>query len=81
MNKKEVPEGNNGFFEKILTSLLEGGKLGVDIGLSIIPGVVIICTIIMILTFGPADQSICYQGKAFEGVRLLPQKTQGDPPL
>ncbi len=27
----------------------------------------------MVLTFGPADPSIGYQGKAFEGVQLLPK--------
>ena len=57
--------------ERALSAMLEGGKLGVDIGLSIIPGVVVICTIIMILTFGPPEAG--YQGNAFEGVRLLPQ--------
>ncbi|WP_066506537.1 hypothetical protein [Abyssisolibacter fermentans] len=61
------------FFERFLTSFLEGGKLGVDIGLSIIPGVLVICTAIMMFTFGPADPTIGYQGEAFEGVRLLPR--------
>lgn len=67
----ETSEGT--FFERFLTAFLEGGKLGVDIGLSIIPGVLVICTIIMILTFGPLDPSIGYQGEAFEGVGLLPK--------
>lgn len=67
----ERTEGS--FFERFLTAFLEGGKLGVDIGLGIIPGVLVICTIIMILTFGPLDPSIGYQGKAFEGVGLLPK--------
>lgn len=73
LNKKEIPEGAHTFSERLLSSLLEGGKLGVDIGLSIIPGVVVICTIIMILTYGPADPVAGYQGKAFEGVKLLPR--------
>lgn len=60
------------FFERFLTAFLEGGKMGVDIGLSIIPGVLIICTIIMILTFGPIDATEGYQGLAYEGVGLLP---------
>ncbi|MBS4540130.1 hypothetical protein GOQ27_16750 [Clostridium sp. D2Q-11] len=60
------------FFERFLTAFLEGGKMGVDIGLSIIPGVLIICTIIMILTFGPSDAIQGYQGLAYEGVELLP---------
>ncbi|EOD01360.1 CD0519/CD1768 family membrane protein [Caldisalinibacter kiritimatiensis] len=64
-------EGN--FMERFLTAFLEGGKLGVDIGLGIIPGVLFICTIIMVLTFGPADPSVGYQGLAYEGVELLPK--------
>lgn len=73
LNLKVTPEGTNSFMERFLSSMLEGGKLGVDIGLSIIPGVVIICTVIMLLTFGPADPSTGYQGQAFEGVELLPR--------
>lgn len=69
----DLVENNEGSFgERFLTAFLEGGKLGVDIGLGIIPGVLVICTIIMLLTFGPADPSVGYQGQAFEGVRLLP---------
>lgn len=81
--KKKVPQNvdltdsfiatNEGsFFERFLTALLEGGKFGVDVGVSIIPGVLIICTVVMLLTFGPADPSLGYQGKAFEGVAVLP---------
>ena len=73
LNKKAGTEVANNFFERLLTSLLEGGKLGVDIGLSIIPGVVVICSIIMVLTFGPIDPTIGYQGQAYEGVSLLPE--------
>ncbi len=73
LNRKETPEGTDNFFERMLTSLLEGGKLGVDIGLSIIPGVVVICSVIMLLTFGPADPTSGYQGQAFEGIQLLPR--------
>ncbi|MFW5787235.1 MAG: hypothetical protein ACOC21_01570 [Halanaerobiales bacterium] len=71
LNKKENTKNNNTFLERALDSMLEGGKLGVDIGLSIIPGVIIICTLIMILTFGAPEAG--YQGEAFEGVELLPQ--------
>lgn len=68
-----IEKSEGSFFERFLTAFLEGGKLGVDIGLSIIPGVLVICTIIMILTFGPSDPSLGYQGLAFEGVELLPK--------
>ena len=71
LNKKDNTENDENFVERGLSAMLEGGKLGVDIGLSIIPGVIVICTIIMILTFGAPDAG--YQGNAFEGVRLLPK--------
>lgn len=71
LNKKEPAEVEANFLERALSAMLEGGKLGVDIGLSLIPGVLIICTIIMILTFGMPTGG--YQGEAFEGVRLLPR--------
>lgn len=55
---------------RIMNSLLRGGKNGVDLGLSIIPGVLIICTLIMILSNGPSKGG--YTGAAYEGVALLP---------
>lgn len=57
-------------FTRILNSLLDGGKTGVDVGLSIIPGVLIISTLVMILTFGSTDGQ--YTGSAYEGVEFLP---------
>lgn len=72
---REIRDGNA--LERGLEAMLEGGKNGVDLGLSIIPGVLIICTIVMILTFGPAggyENGIAiYQEKAFEGIELLPK--------
>lgn len=56
---------------RILDSILNGGKIGVDMGLSIIPGVVIICTIVLLLTNGPSASGE-YTGAAYEGVALLP---------
>ena len=58
------------FFTRVLNSLLDGGKTGVDVGLSIIPGVLIISTLVMILTFGSTDGA--YTGAAYEGVQFLP---------
>lgn len=60
-------------FLRFLNSILDGGKSGVDLGLQIIPGVLIISTVIMILTFGPKDPSVGYQGLAYEGVPILPK--------
>ncbi len=67
--EQKTEEGS--LFTRILNSLLDGGRTGVDVGLAIIPGVLIISTFVMILTFGPsADGS--YTGAAYEGVQLLP---------
>ncbi len=61
-------EGN--VFLRVLNSVLDGGKTGVDLGLAIIPGVLIISTFVMILTFGPSENG--YTGEAYEGIALLP---------
>ena len=58
-------------FTRILNALLDGGKTGVDVGLSIIPGVLIISTFVMILTFTTGDNGV-YDGAAYEGVGFLP---------
>lgn len=74
LNYREVRAGN--FFERALDAILEGGKNGVEMGLAIIPGVLFICTIVMILTFGPSEVNngvAVYKGVAFEGVALLPK--------
>ncbi|HKJ06589.1 MAG TPA: hypothetical protein VJ970_03900 [Flavobacteriaceae bacterium] len=60
-------------FIRFLNSILDGGKSGVDLGLSIIPGVLIISTMVMMLTFGPKDAIVGYQGLAYEGIPLLPK--------
>lgn len=57
-------------FLRMLNAILDGGKTGVDLGLAIIPGVLIISTFVMILTFGPGPEG--YSGKAYEGIALLP---------
>ena len=59
-------------FMRFLNSILDGGKEGVTLGLAIIPGVLIISTLIMIFTFGAKDPTLGYQGVAYEGVPLLP---------
>mgnify|MGYP006277008331 CR=1 FL=1 len=62
-----------GTFLRFLNAILDGGKQGVNLGLAIIPGVLIISTMIMIVTFGPENASEGYQGLAYEGVPLLPK--------
>ena len=58
-------------FQRILDSLLDGGRTGVDVGLAIIPGVLIISTLVMLFTFGPSASGE-FTGAAYEGVQLLP---------
>jgi len=58
-----------GIFLRVLNALLDGGKSGVDLGLAIIPGVLIISTFVMMFTFDTAG----FTGEAFEGVGLLPR--------
>lgn len=69
LTHREVREGS--VTARLLESLLEGGKTGVELGLAIVPGVLIICTIVIMLTNGPADAGL-YTGAANEGVRILP---------
>ncbi len=64
----ERPRG----FLHVLSALMAGGKKGVDLGLAIIPGVLVICSLVMMLTYGaPADG--VYTGAAKEGIALLPE--------
>ena len=67
--KTEVQK-HESLFIRVLNALLDGGRSGVDVGIAIIPGVLIISTFVMILTFGPAESG--YTGGAYEGVELLP---------
>lgn len=67
-------------FVHVLNALLDGGKSGVEIGLAIIPGVLIISTLVMMLTFGGSTEGvdasgndiIVYTGSAYQGTQLLP---------
>lgn len=68
LNKREIRDGN--MFQRVLDTLLEGGKTGVELGLAIIPGVLIVCTMVMMLTFNMPEGG--YTGAAYEGVGLLP---------
>ena len=69
--KAEEKDSGQSTFIRILNSLLDGGRTGVDVGLAIIPGVLIISTFVMVLTFGPSADG-AYTGAAYEGVALLP---------
>lgn len=71
---RQIRDGN--IFQRVLDSVLEGGKSGVELGLAIIPGVLIVCTLVMLLTFGPSTDPVTgqdiYTGAAYEGIGLLP---------
>lgn len=55
-----------------MDALMEGGKKGVELGLGIIPGVLIICSLVFMLTNGPSADGT-YTGAAYEGIALLPK--------
>ena len=65
------PIRRGGVSSRFIESLLAGGRVGVDMGIAIIPGVLIICTVVMMLTNGPSESGV-YTGAAYEGVALLP---------
>ena len=65
---RRIHRGNVG--TRFIDALLEGGKSGVDMGLSIIPGVLIICTLVMMLTNAAPEGG--FTGAAYEGIGLLP---------
>lgn len=69
--EENVPTEKKPLFQRILDAVLDGGRTGVDVGLAIIPGVLIISTLVMLLTFGPSSSGE-YTGAAYEGVALLP---------
>ena len=70
VKEEEVVEEKS-MFIRTLNSLLDGGRTGVDVGMAIIPGVLIISTLVMIMTFGAGADGV-YNGEAYEGIELLP---------
>lgn len=72
VGKRIIREGNA--FQRGLNATFDGGKTGVQLGLSVIPGILIFCTFVMMLTNGPSNVNghSVYLGKAYEGIGLLP---------
>ena len=68
-DEEEQPKLGAGL--RVLNAILDGGKTGVEIGVAIIPGVLFISTIVMMLTFGPANPDVGYTGVAYEGVPVI----------
>ena len=67
----EQKSEDKSLFIRILNSLLDGGRSGVYVGFTIIPGVLVISSLVMLITFG-ASADGTYTGAAYEGVELLP---------
>ena len=68
--QRKIRDGSVG--SRFIQSLLEGAKIGVDMGMSIIPGVLLICTIVIMLTNGVGDAGV-YNGSAGQGIEILPK--------
>ena len=69
--EKESKEEKKSLGMRVIDALMNGGKSGVSLGLDVIPGVLIICSLVLMLTNGAsADGS--YTGAAYEGVAFLP---------
>ena len=68
-NMRPIREGGIG--SRVMAALLEGGHSGVKMGVSVVPGVLVICTMVMMLINGPSEGGL-YTGSAYEGIRLLP---------
>ena len=65
---RKIRPGSSG--SRAISAILEGGKSGIDMGFAIMPGVLTICTLVMVLTDPmPAGG---YTGAIGEGVAFLP---------
>ncbi|MBE6222137.1 MAG: hypothetical protein E7125_01620 [Bacteroidales bacterium] len=74
--EEEIPDSEektkkDGVFMRFLNAILDGGKNGVELGLQIIPGVLIITTAVIMVTFGPGEGGV-YDGSSSQGVPILP---------
>ena len=67
---EEQEEKKDSIFLRFLNAILDGGKNGVELGLAIIPGVLIITTMVILITFGAGPEG--YTGAANQGVPILP---------
>ena len=74
--ESQIPENmrpirHGGIGSRMMSAVLDGGHSGVKMGISIVPGVLIICTLVLMLINGPSETGQ-YTGSAYEGIRLLP---------
>lgn len=70
---RRIRKGSAGY--RFIESMLSGGRKGVDMGISIIPGMLVICSVVLMLTNGPSADGT-YTGAAGEGVAFLPWAAQ-----
>ena len=70
-DEENEDDGKKSIFMRFLNAILDGGKNGVELGLQIIPGVLIITTAVIIITFGPGASGV-YDGSSCQGVPILP---------
>lgn len=70
IDAREEDKKKDGIFMRALNALLDGGKNGVDLGIQIIPGVLIITTFVLLITFSAGERG--YDGSAYQGVPILP---------
>ena len=71
-HKAKTIDEDAGSAIRIMNAIMDGGRKGVDLGLGVIPGVLIICTLVMMLTNGVPEGGL-YTGAAYEGIALLPK--------
>ena len=74
--EEEMPQDKtirkkDGVFMRFLNAILDGGKNGVELGLQIIPGMLIITTAVIMITFGAGPGGV-YDGSSSQGVPVLP---------
>lgn len=69
LNFRKTRTGGAG--SRAMAAALDGGAQGVQLGLAIIPGILIITTIVLMLTNGTGTAGV-YNGSAYQGVGLLP---------
>jgi hypothetical protein len=70
IEEKSEEQKKDSVFMRFLNAVLDGGKNGVELGLAIIPGVLIITTMVILITFGAGAEG--YTGAANQGVPILP---------
>lgn len=79
-NEKMRPIRSGGVCGRFMEAVLEGGANGVKMGMDVIPGVLVICTVVMMLTNGPSPDGT-YTGAAYEGIPLFPYLAEKSGPV